>query len=53
MKKRILTYFVVMLAAAIVVTTVIMTLLTYNMFEDRVLEDLSADVKVIAVLLER
>lgn len=53
MKKRILTYFVVMLAAAIVVTTVIMTLLTYNMFEDRVIEDLSADVKVIAVLLER
>ena len=52
MKKRILTYFVVMLAVAIVVTTVIMTLLTYNMFEDRVLEDLSADVKVIAVLLD-
>jgi len=51
-RKRILTYFVVMLAAAIVATTVIMTLLTYNMFEDRVIEDLRADAQVIAALME-
>lgn len=52
MRKRILTDFVVMLAAAIVATTVIMTLLTYNMFEDRVIDDLSVDARVIAALLE-
>ena len=52
MRKRILTDFVVMLAAAILATTVIMTLLTYNMFEDRVLDDLSVDAWVIASMME-
>ena len=52
MKKRIRTYFVAMLAAAIVATTIIMTLLTYNMFEDRVIDDLKLDARVVAALLE-
>ena len=52
MRKRILTYFIVTLAAAITATTVIMTLLTYNMFEKRVTDDLSVDAKVISALME-
>ena len=52
MRKRILTYFIVTLAAAITATTVIMTALTYNMFEKRVTDDLSVDAKVISALME-
>jgi len=51
-KKRILTYFIVTLSSAIAATTVIMTLLTYSMFENRVVGDLSVDAQVIAALLE-
>jgi len=51
-RKRILTYFIVMLSAAIMAATVIMTLLTYSMFENRVIDDLSVDARVIAALLE-
>ena len=52
MRKKSLTYFIVTLAAAITVTTVIMTLLTYSMFEKRVTDDLSVDARVIAALME-
>ncbi len=39
------------LAAAVAVTTVLMTLLTYNMFEQRMIEDLSVDARVLEALL--
>ena len=52
MKKRILSYFMFTLSAAIAATTVMMTLLTYSMFEKRVISDLSVDARVIAALLE-
>ncbi len=52
MRKRILTYFIVTLASAILLTTVIMTVLTYSMFEKRVTDDLSVDAKVISALME-
>ena len=51
MKRRILTYFMRILAAAIAATMILMTLLTYNMFERRVIEDLSVDAKVLEALL--
>ena len=51
MKRRILAYFMRMLAAAIALTTVLMTLLTYNMFEQRMIEDLSVDARVLEALL--
>ena len=52
MKRRILVYFMRMLTAAIAMTTVLMTLLTYNMFKARVIEDLSVDAQVLCALLE-
>ena len=52
MRKLILTDFVVLLAAAIVATTMIMTLLTYSIFENRVIDDLSMDARVIAAMME-
>jgi len=51
MKRRILTYFIRFLAAAIAATTILMTLMTYNMFERRIIEDLSVDAKVLEALL--
>ena len=51
MKRRILTYFMRILAAAIAATMILMTLLTYNMFERRIIEDLSVDAKVLEALL--
>lgn len=51
MKRRILTYFTRILAAAIAATMILMTLLTYNMFERRMIEDLSVDAKVLKALL--
>jgi len=51
-RKRILTYFVAMLAAAVVATTVIMTLLTYSLFKNRVIDDLSVDARVVAAMME-
>ncbi len=51
MKRRILTYFMRILAAAIAATMILMTLLTYNMFERRMIEDLSVDAQVLEALL--
>lgn len=51
MKRRILTYFIRILAAAIAATMILMTLLTYNMFERRMIEDLSVDAHVLEALL--
>ena len=51
MRRRILTYFMRILAAAIAATTILMTLLTYNMFETRMIEDLSVDARVLEALL--
>lgn len=51
MKKRIMSYFVSLTAAAITLTMVIMVWLTYNMFETRVVEDLSIDARVLASLV--
>ena len=51
MKRRIHSYFMRILAAAVAVTTVLMTLLTYNMFEQRMIEDLSVDARVLEALL--
>ena len=51
MKRRLLRYFTRLLAAAITVTTVLMTLLTYSMFEKRMIEDLSVDAKVIRAMI--
>ena len=48
MKRRILGNFVCVLTAAIAVTTVLMTLLTYSMFERRVAEDLRLDARMLA-----
>ena len=53
MKRRILTYFIRILAAAIAATMILMTLLTYNMFERRMIEDLSVDAQVLEALLEK
>ena len=50
-KRRILTYFIRILAAAIAATMILMTLLTYNMFERRMIEDLSVDAQVLEALL--
>lgn len=52
MKKRILTYFIYVIAAAIGSTTVLLTVLTYNMFERRVIEDLSVNARVFSALIE-
>ena len=52
MKRRILAYFMRMLPAAIAVTTVLMTLVTYSMFETRMIEDLSVDAQVLRALLK-
>lgn len=52
MKKRILTYFIYVIAAAIGSTTVLLTVLTYNMFEKRVIEDLSVNARVFSALIE-
>jgi len=51
MKRRILTYFMRILAAAIAATMILMTLLTYSMFESRMIEDLSVDARVLETLL--
>jgi len=51
MKRRIHTYFMRILTAAVAVTTVLMTLLTYSMFEQRMIEDLSVDARVLEALL--
>ncbi|MDO5300650.1 MAG: ATP-binding protein [Clostridia bacterium] len=53
MKKRILTYFIYVIAAAIGSTTVLLTVLTYNMFEKRVIEDLSVNARVFSALIEK
>lgn len=52
LKRRILTYFVRILAAAIAATMILMTLMTYNMFERRMIEDLSVDAHVLAGVLK-
>ncbi|MBR4040168.1 MAG: two-component sensor histidine kinase [Clostridia bacterium] len=52
MKRRILAYFVRIMAAAIAATTILMTLLTYSMFEKRIIEDLSVDARVLEALLK-
>lgn len=51
MRRRIFTYFVRILAGAIAATMILMTLMTYNMFERRVIEDLSVDARVLAALM--
>ena len=51
MKRRILNYMIRMLAAAIAATMILMTLLTYNLFERRMIEDLSVDARVLSALL--
>lgn len=51
MKRRILAYFMRMLTAAVAVTTALMTLVTYGMFESRMIEDLSVDAQVLRPLL--
>lgn len=50
MKKKILTYFVYIIIAAIGVTTAAMALLTYNLFEDHVIDSLRLDARVFAAL---
>jgi len=50
MKKRIMSYFVYLMTAGVALATVIMVLLTYSMFEARVVEDLSVDAKVLSSL---
>lgn len=52
MKRRILAYFMRILTAAIAATMILMTLLTYNMFEKRIIEDLSVDARVLEALME-
>ena len=52
LKRRILNYFVRILAAAIAATMILMTLMTYNMFERRMIEDLSVDAHVLAGVLK-
>ncbi|MBQ7887686.1 MAG: two-component sensor histidine kinase, partial [Clostridia bacterium] len=52
MRRRIFTYFMRILAVAIAATMVLMTLLTYSMFEKRMIEDLSVDARVLEALLE-
>ena len=51
MKRRIFSQFVRILAAAIAATMILMTLMTYNMFERRIIEDLSVDARVLSALL--
>ena len=51
MKRRILSNFIWVLTAAIAVTTVLMALLTYSMFENRVAEDLRVDARALAALV--
>ena len=51
MKRRILRYMMRLLAAAIAATMILMTLLTYNMFEQRMIEDLSVEARVLEALL--
>ena len=51
MKRRILAYFMRMLMVAVALTTVLMTLVTYGMFERRMIEDLSVDAQVLRPLL--
>ena len=50
MRKQIMINYVRVLAAAIVLTTVLMTLMTYNMFETRVVDDLRVDARVLATV---
>ena len=50
MKKRIMSYFVYLMTAGVALATVIMVLLTYSMFEARVVEDLSIDARVLSSL---
>ena len=50
MKKRIMSYFVYLMTAGVALATVIMVLLTYSMFEARVVEDLSVDARVLSSL---
>lgn len=52
MKKRIMSYFVYLLTAGVALAVMIMVWLTYNMFETRVVEDLSVDARVLASLAE-
>lgn len=52
MKRRIQAYFMRMLTVAVAVTTVLMTLLTYRMFESRIIADLSVDAQVLRALME-
>ncbi len=51
MKRRILSYFMRMLAVSIAASMILMTLLTYSMFETRIIEDLSVDARVLEALL--
>ena len=53
MKRRILTVFVCILAAAIGATAVLMTLLTYGMFENWVMDDLRVNARMLGAFLNQ
>ena len=53
MKKRILTVFACILAAAIGATAVLMTLLTYGMFENWVMDDLRVNARMLGAFLNQ
>ncbi len=53
MKKKLVKYFVCMTCAAILLTMVIMTALTYSLFERRVLEDLRIEARMMAYMIGR
>ncbi|MBQ6858001.1 MAG: hypothetical protein IJO02_01085, partial [Clostridia bacterium] len=50
MRRKIMINYVQVLTAAIVLTTVLMTLMTYNMFEERMVDDLRVDARVLATI---
>ncbi|MBQ2833286.1 MAG: two-component sensor histidine kinase, partial [Clostridia bacterium] len=50
MRRKIMINYVQVLTAAIVLTIVLMTLMTYNMFEERMVDDLRVDARVLATI---
>ena len=52
MKKKIFRYFVGVIGIAVAVTTVLLVWLSYSMFENRVIDDLRAQGRMLGRLIE-
>lgn len=52
MKRRILQHFILVIAVSSVMTAVLMAILAYGMFEQRVMADLRVDAKVLSAMME-